>query len=273
VAKALSKAVELYQKAADQGNAYAQNDLGLLYTNGTGVEKDLNKAADLFQKAADRGNAHAQNNLGWLYENGTGVAKDLGKAVELYQKAADQGNQRAKDNLRRLQTRTRRAVQPPAAAATRAASAAAPEPPVAPQPSYMSWTNRLTQFVSDYVSSTGDSNVERAVSFYAPTADILDEGPKTVDQIRQEIVNYNERWPLRRNTIVGDIHVQENVRDESYTIRFDQNFYAESAARREWSSGKVAVTLEVRIQGGVPEITSLKERTLERQKGVLNAAR
>jgi len=137
----------------------------------------------------------------------------------------------------------------------------------------MSWTNRLTQFVSDYVHSTGDSNVERAVSFYAPTADILDEGPKSLDQIRQEIVNYNERWPLRRNTIVGDIHVQEHVREESYTIRFDQNFYAESAARHEWSSGKVAVTLEVRIQGGVPEITSLKQRTLERQKGVFNAAR
>jgi len=309
VAKDLSKAVELYQKAADQGNAYSQNDLGLFYTNGTGVEKDLNKAVELFQKAADRGNAHAQNNLGWLYQNGTGVAKDLSKAVELYQKAADQGepyaqtnlgwlyetgtgvakdlskavelyqkaadqgNQRAKDNLRRLETMTRHSTQPSAAAATSAASAAAPEPAVTPQPSYMSWTNRLTQFVSDYVHSTGDSNVERAVSFYAPTADILDEGPKSLDQIRQEIVSYNERWPLRQNSIVGGIQVQEHVRDESYTIRFEQSFYAESAARREWSRGKVAVTLEVRIQGGIPEITSLKERTLERQKGVLSAAR
>jgi serine/threonine protein kinase len=152
-------------------------------------------------------------------------------------------------------------------------SAVAPEPAVRRQSSYMSWTDRLTQFASDYVDSTGDSNVERAVSFYAPTADILDEGPKSLDQIRQEIVNYNERWPLRRNSIVGGIHVQEHVRDESYTIGFDQNFYVESAARREWSRGKVAVTLEVRIQGGVPEITSLKQRTLERQKGVLSAAR
>ncbi|PYI75134.1 MAG: hypothetical protein DMF01_08515, partial [Verrucomicrobia bacterium] len=71
----------------------------------------------------------------------------------------------------------------------------------------------------------------------------------------------------------GGIQVQEQVRDESYTIRFEQSFYAESAARREWSRGKVAVTLEVRIQGGIPEITSLKQRTLERQKGVLSTYR
>ena len=152
--------------------------------------------------------------------------------------------------------------------------AVAPKPTVTRQSSsYMSWTDQLTQFVRDYVDSTGDSNVERAVSFYAPTADILDEGPKNLDQIRQEIVNHNERWPLRQNSIVGGIQVQEQVRDESYTIRFEQSFYAESAARREWSRGKVAVTLEVRIQGGIPEITSLKQRTLERQKGVLSTYR
>src|SRR6266404_3656984 len=53
--------------------------------------------------------------------------------------------------------------------------AVAPEPRVTRQSSsYMSWTDQLTQFVRDYVDSTGDSNVERAVSFYAPTADILD---------------------------------------------------------------------------------------------------
>ena len=54
--------------------------------------KDLGKAAELYQKAADQGNAKAQMNLGWLYENGQGVPKDLGKAAELYQKAADQGD-------------------------------------------------------------------------------------------------------------------------------------------------------------------------------------
>ena len=99
VPKDLGKAAELYQKAADQGNALAQNNLGWLYQNGQGVPKDLGKAVELYQKAADQGNAFAQNNLGWLYENGQGVPKDLGKAAELYQKAADQGNAFAQNNL------------------------------------------------------------------------------------------------------------------------------------------------------------------------------
>src|SRR5207247_4375042 len=70
---------ENLEKAADQGYAQAQNNLGTLYENGEGVPKDLRKAAKLYQKAADQGYALAQNNLGLLYENGEGVPKDLRK--------------------------------------------------------------------------------------------------------------------------------------------------------------------------------------------------
>ena len=75
VPKDLAKAAELYQKAADQGSADAQNNLGVLYANGQGVPKDLRKAAELYQKAADQGYANAQNNLGVLYANGAGRAE------------------------------------------------------------------------------------------------------------------------------------------------------------------------------------------------------
>jgi hypothetical protein len=99
VTKDLGKAAELYQKAADQGDATAQRHLGFLYENGQGVAKDLGKAAELYQKAADQGEAWAQNNLGRLYQNGQGVTKDSRKAAELYQKAADQGEVWAQINL------------------------------------------------------------------------------------------------------------------------------------------------------------------------------
>jgi uncharacterized protein len=66
------------------------------------VPKDLGKAVELYQKAAYQGYANAQNHLGWLYYYGQGVPKDLGKAAELYQKAADQGSQAAIANLKRL---------------------------------------------------------------------------------------------------------------------------------------------------------------------------
>src|SRR5204862_257769 len=85
--KDLRKAAEFYQKAADQGNTAAEFNLGRLYYNGQGVPKDLGKAVEFCQKAADEGNADAQYQLGWLYYNGQGLAKDFGKAAELYQKA------------------------------------------------------------------------------------------------------------------------------------------------------------------------------------------
>src|SRR5438067_929985 len=85
------KAAELFQKAAEQGHASAQDNLGWLYLIGEGVSKDSEKAAELFQKAADKENANAQCRLGFLYQIGEGVPKNLGKARALYQAAADQG--------------------------------------------------------------------------------------------------------------------------------------------------------------------------------------
>ena len=76
--------VELYQQAAEQGHADAQNKLGHCYQNGIGIEKDVKKAVELYQKAAEQGNADAQNALGVCYQDGIEVEKDTKKAVELY---------------------------------------------------------------------------------------------------------------------------------------------------------------------------------------------
>ena len=52
--------------------------------DGTGVEKDEQKAVEWYKKAAEQGYANAQSNLGWCYESGIGVGKDEQKAVEWY---------------------------------------------------------------------------------------------------------------------------------------------------------------------------------------------
>jgi TPR repeat protein len=57
---------------------------------------------ELLQKAADRGDAKAQNSLGWCYAIGRGVAQDLSEATEWFKKAAEQGNTRAQSALKRL---------------------------------------------------------------------------------------------------------------------------------------------------------------------------
>ena len=57
------KACEWYQKAAEQGSASAQFNLGVAYYCGEGVTRDLKTAAEWYQKAAEQGDAIAQFNL------------------------------------------------------------------------------------------------------------------------------------------------------------------------------------------------------------------
>jgi TPR repeat protein len=85
------EAFRLYQRSAQQGHAVAQNNLGLMYGNGMGVDKDEREAVQWCRKAADQGYALAQYVLGTMYANGMGVDKDEREAVQWYRKAADQG--------------------------------------------------------------------------------------------------------------------------------------------------------------------------------------
>ena len=86
-----SKAAEWYLRAAEQGHAAAQCNLGYLFNNGLGVQKNYRKAAEWYQKAAEQGHMIAQCNLGYLYSNGNGVKKNSRKAAEWYRKSAEQG--------------------------------------------------------------------------------------------------------------------------------------------------------------------------------------
>ncbi|HJY79401.1 MAG TPA: tetratricopeptide repeat protein [Burkholderiales bacterium] len=94
-----TEAVKWYRKAADQGHVNAQVNLGLAYDKGRGLEKDPKKAMEWYSRAARQGSAMAQNNIGSLYFNGEGVKKDDKMAVEWYSKAAQQGLPVAQNSL------------------------------------------------------------------------------------------------------------------------------------------------------------------------------
>ena len=51
------------QREAQQGSADAQYELAYLYENGIGVAKDETKALELYQQAADQGHPAAKTNL------------------------------------------------------------------------------------------------------------------------------------------------------------------------------------------------------------------
>ena len=80
------------RQSADQGDAQAQFNLGLMYDLGQGIPEDDAEAAAWYRKAADQGIAGAQYNLGLMYRNGDGVPRDFTQAAAWYRKAADQGH-------------------------------------------------------------------------------------------------------------------------------------------------------------------------------------
>lgn len=80
-------------KKAEQGDAIAQLEYGrLLKTSGNGVEQDWQKAVEMLQRSADQGNADAQWELGLMYEFSNHVIQDASKALEFYRKSADSGS-------------------------------------------------------------------------------------------------------------------------------------------------------------------------------------
>jgi TPR repeat protein len=63
----------------------------LIYEKGQGVAQDNSLAFSWYSKAAAQGDAQAQYNLGVMYEKGVGVAKDSKQAATFYREAAKQG--------------------------------------------------------------------------------------------------------------------------------------------------------------------------------------
>ncbi len=96
------EAVKWYRKAAEQGHASSQYNLGLMYDKGQGVSQDYPEAVKWYRKAAEQGNANGQNNLGLMYYHGTGVAKDMVEARKWFEKAAEQGHTKAAEMLKNL---------------------------------------------------------------------------------------------------------------------------------------------------------------------------
>ena len=88
-------ALSIWLPLAEQGDAEAQNWLGVMYDYGDGVTQDDKEAANWFRKAAEQGNAGAQNNLGSRYILGKGVIQDIVLAHMWYDIAASNGNENA----------------------------------------------------------------------------------------------------------------------------------------------------------------------------------
>ena len=73
--------------------------MGICYFGGEGVREDKEEAVKWFRKAAEQGIAEAQFQLGNCYFNGEGVREDKTEALKWFRKAAEQGYVMAADIL------------------------------------------------------------------------------------------------------------------------------------------------------------------------------
>ncbi len=87
-----------FKKAADQGHPGAQVNLGTLYSLGQGAPFSDPMALFWFQKAAEQRNALAFAKLGMMYERGRGVSQNLVEAHMWYNLSAAYGEKRAAES-------------------------------------------------------------------------------------------------------------------------------------------------------------------------------
>lgn len=81
----------MISEEAENGDAKAQNMLGVYYQLGLSAGQDDAESARWFRKAADQGHGEAQFNLGDAYEHGRGVPLDKQEALAWYKKSCDNG--------------------------------------------------------------------------------------------------------------------------------------------------------------------------------------
>ena len=92
--------IEMYKRRVEVGDAHGIYGLGCFYSNGAfGLQQDYSKALELWHRAGELGNAKAYHNIGHAYHTGRGVERDDQKANHYYELAAMGGDASARYNL------------------------------------------------------------------------------------------------------------------------------------------------------------------------------
>lgn len=88
-------AYSLVRSFADQGEAWAQTKLGVIFWHGLGLTQNREMAVRLFRLAAEQNHPRAQVYLGVAFSHGFEVEQNMNEAVRLFRLAAAQGEAEA----------------------------------------------------------------------------------------------------------------------------------------------------------------------------------
>jgi len=90
IAKDEKRALGLFQRACELGDAMGCRDVAVLFRDGTGVAVDLVQALAQFDKACEMHDASSCTSAGHAYFSGSGTKKDVARAAELFASGCEQ---------------------------------------------------------------------------------------------------------------------------------------------------------------------------------------
>ncbi|HEY5811173.1 MAG TPA: hypothetical protein VIT23_00790, partial [Terrimicrobiaceae bacterium] len=133
--------------------------------------------------------------------------------------------------------------------------------PVSDQNFDVSSSDEIRDFVAGFVVAGISEDVEPELEFYAARADYYDNGLVSKDFIRKDILRYDQKWPIRRYWLDGDIEFLSDTNATPAEVRFQIRYIVQNEDKQ--ARGRAIKTLKLqKTQEGL-EIISVRETTLK----------
>ena len=121
--------------------------------------------------------------------------------------------------------------------------------------------SQIRDFVAGFVVAGIGSDVEPELQFYADTADYYDSGLVGKDFIRNDILRYNQKWPVRRYWLEGDVRMLNEMDADPIEVSFQIKYVVRNEQKESRGTAIKTLKLQKKLDG--LEITSVRERTIK----------
>ncbi len=118
---------------------------------------------------------------------------------------------------------------------------------------------RLRDYVGAFVLAGLDPRVGAELEFFGESVTYYNRGLLRRDRIREDLQQYNNRWPQRRFWLDGEIEVQPQA-DSRVRVSFPLRYELRNGNKR--SAGRVQKTLHLEVLGEDLQIVAVNERKI-----------
>jgi hypothetical protein len=121
--------------------------------------------------------------------------------------------------------------------------------------------DQIRDFIAGFVVVGINPDIGEELKFYADEADYYEHGIVSKDFIRRDILRYNQRWPIRRYWLVGDVRVLSALEADPVEVEYQLRYFVQDQQRE--SRGTAIKTLKLQRSPDGFQITSVREKTLD----------